>query len=352
MKWMQKNLFKDPLNSCLSLLLGLVFFKMLLFFVDWAVLNSTWTGTAQECRDRSGACWSFIREKAQFILFGYYPGEEQWRACVLIFAFLFLFIISQFKRFWGKALLLSWITLPLLSFLLMRGGFLGLRPVEMEQFGGLPLTLILSLLGIGAAYPLGILLALGRRSSMPLVRLLSTVYIEFIRGIPLISILFMASLMFPLFLPEGMSIDKVVRAQAAIIFFSSAYMAEVVRGGLQAIPKGQYEAAWALGLSYPPGHGPRDPAPGPQNRDSPHGQHFYQPFQGYFPGLYHFPVRSHVYNETLFHGQSLARVYRGGLCFRRLHLFCLLLFYGTGRSQNRKRTGPLKKELHGYQDRR
>jgi general L-amino acid transport system permease protein len=133
---------------------------------------------------------------------------------------------------------------------LMRGGIFGLTPVESDQWGGLPLTLMLSVFGMVAAYPLGILLALGRRSKMPAIRTLSILYIELIRGVPLISMLFMSAVLFPLFLPEGLTLNKILRAQAAIILFTAAYIAEVVRGGLQAITRGQYEAAESLGLDY------------------------------------------------------------------------------------------------------
>ena len=248
--WIKTHLFNGPIHSCITILLLFVVFKFFYHFLDWSLLNSTWSGTAADCRERSGACWAFIREKMSFILFGRYPEESRWRAITLITSFLGLFLISQCKRFWSRSLICAWIFLPFLGVLLMKGGFLGLAQVQTEIIGGLPLTLILSLIGIVFSYPLGILLALGRRSEMPLIKILSTFYIEFIRGIPLISILFMASLMFPLFLPDGMSIDKILRAQAAIILFSAAYMAEVVRGGLQAIPKGQYEAAEALGMNY------------------------------------------------------------------------------------------------------
>jgi len=135
--------------------------------------------------------------------------------------------------------------------LLMKGGILGLAPVESDKWGGLPLTMMLAFFGMIAAYPLGVVLALGRRSKMPAIKTFSVLYIELIRGVPLISLLFMSSILFPLFLPEGLTINKIIRAQMAIILFTAAYIAEVVRGGLQAIAKGQYEAADSLGLSFP-----------------------------------------------------------------------------------------------------
>lgn len=249
-RWTRARFFRSWPSALATLAVGLLALKALAAVLDWAVLSASWDATAQECRERGGACWAFVREKARFILFGYYPREEHWRAAVLILAFCALFAVSPFRRFWSRRLLYAWALLPFLSVLLMWGGVPGIPRVGMEQFGGLPLTLTLAIVGIGLSYPLGVLLALGRTGDLPVVRLLCTVYIEFIRGVPLISILFMAFLLFPLFLPQGVTVHKILRAQAAIVLFSGAYMAEVVRGGLQGIPKGQYEAASALGLSY------------------------------------------------------------------------------------------------------
>jgi general L-amino acid transport system permease protein len=166
---------------------------------------------------------------------------------LLLFGLLY---ISQNRKYWKKSLLYVWVVGLVLMGILMRGGLFGLQPVETTRWGGLPLTLLLSVFGLTAAYPLGVLLALGRQSEMSGVRTLSVVYIELIRGVPLISLLFMSSIIFPLFLPEGVTINKILRAQAAIILFTAAYIAEVVRGGLQGMSKGQYEAAQSLGLNY------------------------------------------------------------------------------------------------------
>ena len=251
LKWLRKNLFDSPLNTIITIILSLLLYQVIIHTLDWAVFNSTWGTTATECRGQSGACWSFLQEKMRFIILGYYPTSEQWRPMFLIVIFFGLFFISLFKRFWHKRLIAAWILMPLLSLIIMRGGFLNLVHVPLDQWSGLPLTLILAIVGIAFSYPIGILLALGRRSAMPIIHLLSVFYIEIIRGVPLISILFMSSVMFPLFLPEGMDLDKVIRAQIALVIFSSAYMAEIVRGGLQNIPKGQYEASRAIGLNYP-----------------------------------------------------------------------------------------------------
>jgi general L-amino acid transport system permease protein len=196
-----------------------------------------------------GACWAVVWEKFRFMMFGVYPFDQQWRPALVIVVLCGLLVISAMKRFWRPSLALIWMVGLILAFWLMGGG-LGLAPVRTEQWGGLPVTLILSIFGIGLAFPLGILLALGRRSRLPIVRSLSVIYIEVVRGVPLITVLFMASVMFALFMPEGLRIDQLLRAQVAIILFVAAYLAEAVRGGLQAVPKGQYEAAEALGLPY------------------------------------------------------------------------------------------------------
>ncbi|MCY4643065.1 MAG: amino acid ABC transporter permease [Bacteriovoracales bacterium] len=249
-KWSRKNLFSGPLSTLITVLLMVFLFKTFFPLFNWAIAEAHWNTTAMECREGGGACWSFIGEKARYILFGHYPRSEQWRAVFFILSIFLLFFLGQFRRLWSKYLIWACAVFPFVGTLLMRGGFPGLELVKMEDWGGLPLTLLLAFVGIVVSYPLGILLALGRRSSMPVINALSVCYIELIRGVPLISILFMGSVMFPLLLPEGVTISKVLRAQAAMILFSSAYMAEVVRGGLQAIPRGQYEAAKAIGLGY------------------------------------------------------------------------------------------------------
>jgi general L-amino acid transport system permease protein len=254
--WARTNLFNSWFSTAVTLLLLYFFLKGLAAFVSWGFINAIWSlpeaGKTQVCRDIKGigACWALITEKHRFILFGTYPFDEQWRPLLVCVIFVALYIISAIRRFWTKWLGLIWVVGLLSIGFLMWGGALGLRYVENERWGGLPLTLILATFGIALAFPLSIVLALGRRSHLPAIKALCVVYIELIRGVPLISLLFMASVMFPLFMPEGMTIDKLLRAQVAIIMFAAAYLAEVVRGGLQAIPKGQYEAAEALGLSY------------------------------------------------------------------------------------------------------
>ena len=252
-EWLRANLFSSVPNALLTALALYLLWKIVPPFVNWAIIDAIWQApNSKPCRDAAGAsaCWAFITEKHRFILFGTYPFEEHWRPGASILVFLAMYAVSAMRRFWRPSLALIWLAGLMLIGILMWGGMFGLRYVENERWGGLVLTLILATFGIAFAFPLSILLALGRRSEMPVVRASCVVYIELIRGVPLISMLFMASVMMPLFLPSGMNIDKLLRAQIALIMFAAAYLAEVVRGGLQAIPRGQYEAAEALGLSF------------------------------------------------------------------------------------------------------
>jgi general L-amino acid transport system permease protein len=259
--WMRTNLFNSWLSTAVSLALGYLILRAGIFIVSWGFIHAVWTvpmGSNGQldptaCRNAQGvgACWAVIADKYRFILFGRYPFEEQWRGAIVIALFIGLFIVSAMRRFWRRELALIWIATLAVIFTLMWGGVLGLPYVPQDVWGGLPITLILSTFGLAAAFPLAVLVALGRRSTtMPAVRVICVAYIELIRGVPLISLLFMSSVMFPLFLPDGLNLDKLLRAQIAIILFAAAYLAEVVRAGLQALPKGQFEAADALGLSY------------------------------------------------------------------------------------------------------
>jgi general L-amino acid transport system permease protein len=259
--WARENLFGGWLSTAVTLALGYLILRIVLAVVSWALLNAVWSvpysadGIAQTavCQQVKGfgACWAVIADKYRLILFGRYPYEEQWRPALCVLIFIGLYAVSGMRRFWRKELALVWIGALTVVGVLMWGGILGLAPVTDDFWGGLPITLILATFGLAFGFPLAILVALGRRSrELPAVRMLCVVYVELIRGVPLISVLFMASVMFPLFMPAGVNIDKLLRAQIAIILFAAAYLAEVVRGGLQALPKGQAEAADALGLSY------------------------------------------------------------------------------------------------------
>ncbi len=259
--WARANLFGSWLSTLVTLLLGLVFLKLLYSAVMWGLVRAVWTvpynaqgaPNTTVCRalEGTGACWAVLGDKWRFILFGRYPYDAQWRPAIVVAIFVGLYCASAVRALWRRELAYLWAAGLVAIGVLMWGGILGLAPVETDQWGGLPLTLILATCGLVFAFPLALLTALGRRSkTLPAVRMLCVLYVELIRGVPLISLLFMASVMFPLFMPAGFNLDKLLRAQVAIILFAGAYLAEVVRGGLQSLPKGQYEAADALGLSY------------------------------------------------------------------------------------------------------
>ncbi|MBF0289113.1 MAG: amino acid ABC transporter permease [SAR324 cluster bacterium] len=259
-KWFRDNLFSSPFNTFLTIVAVYLLYLTLPWILQWAIFEADWVGTTREACETTdgqprygiGACWVFISVRFNQIIYGFYPPELQWRpniiAILLIVLLTGLLLKGVKHKQWIGAFTL--IGFPIIAGILIHGGLFGLEVVDTDQWGGLMLTLILSWVGIIASLPIGTALALGRRSQMPIVRTCSIVYIEFWRGVPLITVLFMASVMLPLFLPEGTEFDKLIRCFIGIVLFQSAYMAEVVRGGLQAIPKGQYEAADALGLSY------------------------------------------------------------------------------------------------------
>ena len=252
--WARQNLFSTWGNTVLTLLGFYIAYVAIVGAVNWAFLNATWVGEdGSACtRAGAGACWPFVQAKFSQFMYGRYPFEERWRVdltYVLAVAGLVpLMIPSVPGKLWLAIYTIA--IFPILAFFLLYGG-LGLPVVPTEMWGGLLVTLVVASVGIAGAFPIGILLALGRRSQMPIVRWVSIGFIEFVRGVPLITVLFMASVMLPLFLPTGVTIDKLMRALIMVALFSAAYLAEVIRGGLQAIPKGQFEAADALGLTYP-----------------------------------------------------------------------------------------------------
>jgi general L-amino acid transport system permease protein len=258
--WARANLFNSWWSTAVTLVLLYIILRAAWGFVDWAIIHAIWTvpqgangPDTAVCRNNIGigACWAVIGEKYRFMLFAFYPFDQQWRPALVVLLFIGLFIVSANRRFWRKELALIWVVTLVAIGVLMWGGVLGMPHVGQDQWGGLPITLILATFGLAFAFPLSVFVALGRRSTkLPAVKMLCVAYVELIRGVPLISLLFMASVMFPLFLPEGIDIDKLLRAQVAIILFAGAYLAEVVRAGLQSLPKGQAEAADALGLSY------------------------------------------------------------------------------------------------------
>lgn len=251
LKQIQSQFFSTWWSALITLALSLVFLRISATAIDWAFLSASLNSTAQHCYQFvSGACWSFLQHHAGYIVFGHYPEDQLWRAGLFIIVFVGLFLLSQKKKFWSMYLLYAWLLLPTLAGLVLLGGWGYLPYIAWTEWGGLVLTLTLAFIGIVFSYPIGIALALGRQSQLLLIKVLSTAYIELIRGVPLIAILFMSAVCWPLFLPEGVETSTLLRAQVALILFSSAYMAEVVRGGLQAVGGQQFEAAQSLGLNY------------------------------------------------------------------------------------------------------
>ncbi|RKZ60574.1 MAG: amino acid ABC transporter permease [Candidatus Parabeggiatoa sp. nov. 2] len=251
--WLRKNIFSSFFNTILTFLSLYLIYLIIPPIVQWAFINADWIGQNRDACTSGGACWVFINVRFSQFMYGFYPADAYWRvnlAFVLFAVLIIALLIENFPKK-GWLIIFTLVGYPIIAFYLFHGGALGLEIVETDKWGGLMLTLILATIGIVLSLPIGILLALGRRAdNMPIVKSLCIVFIEFVRGVPLITVLFMASVMLPLFLPEGVNFDKLLRVLIGIVLFSSAYMAEVVRGGLQAIPKGQYEAAEALGFGY------------------------------------------------------------------------------------------------------
>jgi general L-amino acid transport system permease protein len=305
--WARANLFNSTANGIVTIVIVACFLWVVPKLVSWALTDAVFRPDAEACRAAHGACWGFVAEKFRLIVFGTYPYDQQWRPLLMMALLIALVAATLNTALWGRWLWSAWVVGVPTMWILMRGGDIhvpwrwlpvavlvlsclvwrtridwsraavriglaigaivllwmtwrmawppleiptGLARVETEKWGGLPLTLILSVNGIVLSFPLAVLLALGRRSDLPVVKALSIVFIELVRGVPLITVLFMARLMIPLFLPEGVTLDNLLRAQVGFILFAAAYVAEVIRGGLQAIPRGQYEAADALGLGY------------------------------------------------------------------------------------------------------
>lgn len=250
--WLRNNLFSSVTNAVVSILLLAIIAWPALSAFNWAVLNAVTAANADACQAArgTGACWGVITEKGRIILLGRYPRTEQWRAELATFLLLALVVASCSRWFWKPWLALLWVVVLAAFFTLMSGGVLGLTKISTDQWGGLPLTVLLTVISMTLAFPIAVAVALGRQSHMPAVKTLCVIYVELIRGVPLISVLFMASFMFPLFMPVGKSPDVLVRVIVGITLFAAAYMAEIVRGGLQALPKGQTEAAASLGMGY------------------------------------------------------------------------------------------------------
>ena len=250
--WLKANLFSNWFNSLLTVFAIYLIWLVVPPLLQWAIIDANWVGSTRADCTQEGACWVFIQQRFGQFMYGFYPSELRWRVDTTLWLALVgaapLFVPQMpRKALYGLAFLVLY---PLIAWSLLHGGVFGLSVVATSQWGGLMLTLVIASVGITGALPLGILLALGRRSNLPAIKVICVTFIEFWRGVPLITVLFMSSVMLPLFLPEGMHFDKLMRALIGVILFQSAYIAEVVRGGLQAIPKGQYEAAAAMGLGY------------------------------------------------------------------------------------------------------
>jgi general L-amino acid transport system permease protein len=250
--WIRANLFANAMSTVATLVLIVLALYFTPGIVRWAYVDAVFRPDADACQAARGlgACWGVVTEKWRLIVLGRFPYDSQWRPAIAGLLLVSLVLASGMRRFWNRWLIVLWLVVIPAFFVLMGGGWLGLSRVPTDNWGGLPLTIMLATFGIALAFPLSILVALGRRSQLPAIRTACIVYVELIRGVPLISVLFMASFLFPLFLPVGKSPDVLVRVLAGITLFSAAYLAETVRGGLQAIPKGQVEAAQSLGLSY------------------------------------------------------------------------------------------------------
>jgi general L-amino acid transport system permease protein len=259
--WLRANLFATPTSVVLTVLTAIFLLWVVPDALNFLFFDAVWSGTDREAciyteaRPVVGACWPFVWERLPYFIYGSYPIPERWRVDI----FFALLAVGIGWMLWLKAprrdlgAIYFFIVLPIASFILLHGApWLGLYHVDTALWGGALVTIVVGTVGIIFSLPIGIVLALGRRSRMPTVKTLSIMFIEFVRGVPLITVLFMASVMLPLFVPEEYSPDKLVRALVGIALFASAYMAEVVRAGLAAIPKGQFEGAQAVGLSYAP----------------------------------------------------------------------------------------------------
>lgn len=252
--WMRTNLFGSIGDTILTIVGAIIALAIIVPILQWSIFNATWLGQTRDtcAANTAGACWSFVEANFGQFIYGRYPDPERWRVnifFVLLAAGIIPMAIPS-APYKGFNLLYLFIIFPLVAGFVLYGGILGLQVVETVVWGGLFLTLVVSYVGMAMSLPLGIVLALGRRSKMPAVKYICVFFIEVCRGVPLITVLFMAGILLPLFLPTGVNFDKLLRALLGLSLFAAAYMAEVIRGGLQAIPKGQYEGAQAIGLSY------------------------------------------------------------------------------------------------------
>ena len=238
---------RTPLDAAVTAVVVALVAAVVVPVARWGILNAVWSGTADDCRASGGACWAFVGQKAMFIVFGLYPQPERWRAGLALMVLIGLVVATAVPRLWRRWLVVGWAVGLVVAFWLMHGGA-GLHRVPTRLWGGLPITVMLTAAGLSLGFPLAVALALGRRSRLPILRAMATAFVEVVRGVPLIAVLYIAALVVPLAMPRGFEIDKLFLAMGAVVVFASAYLAEAVRAGLQIIPRGQYDAARALGL--------------------------------------------------------------------------------------------------------
>ncbi len=253
--WIRSRLFGGVVSTILTLISLYLLWIIVPPLIDFLLIRAVWTGTDREAclAPETGACWAFVRARFGYFIYGFYPIAERWRVDIV-------FVLAAAGILWllwpnaprkGLGAIYFFVVFPIAAFILLVGGSpFGLPVVTTNLWGGVLVTLLVSVIGIVFSLPLGVVLALGRRSKMPIIKLASVIFIEFVRGVPLITVLFMASVMLPLFLPGDLSPDKLLRALIGVSLFAAAYMAEVIRGGLQALPRGQYEGAMSVGLGY------------------------------------------------------------------------------------------------------
>jgi general L-amino acid transport system permease protein len=257
--WLRANLFSSPFNIVLTLACAVLIAWVVPPLVRFFIVDAVWSGANREAclatpwQPNPGACWAFVRVWSSYFVYGFYPHGERWRVDAFFAALAFGMVWLMWLRAPRRALgaIYFFVVLPVASYVLLHGApALGLSVVPTSMWGGILVTVVVATIGIVFSLPLGVLLALGRRSGLPVIRWAAVAFIEFVRGVPVITVLFMASVMLPLFVPERLAPDKLVRALIGVALFASAYMAEVVRAGLVAVPRGQYEASGALGLGY------------------------------------------------------------------------------------------------------
>ena len=252
LRWMRENLASSPFNIIVTILCLTGLYYAVPAFLSWGLIDAVFVAESHEtCRAAEGACWAVVGEKHRPMFFGVYPYEEHWRLVIALIIYLGVIAMTMMPRFWSYRILVPlWLFALVSTLTLLWGGVFGLMEVDTSQWGGLPLTMVLFTGTLVIGFPTSVLLALGRRSDMPMIKAVCVIFIESLRGVPLITILFVAVNVFPLFLPQGLEFDKLMRVMFGMAVFFACYEAEVIRGGLQAIPRGQYEAAEALGLGY------------------------------------------------------------------------------------------------------